>query len=99
MGTLSQRITDQLMYLNQRKEENESSSEQRKTILMWNGLVSWGGVETGQRSFSNKIAQSTGTLMIERFVWLLLPEETNDNFMKLFYLSKLLNHKLLVVRL
>lgn len=39
------------MYLDRRKEENESSSEKRKTILMWNGLVSWGGVETGQKEF------------------------------------------------
>ena len=47
----SNRITEQLMYLDRRKEENESSSEKRKTILMWNGLVSWGGVETGQKEF------------------------------------------------
>ena len=42
----SDRITQQLMYT---REENFSGPH--KKILMWNGMVSWGGVDTGQQEF------------------------------------------------
>ena len=46
----SGRITQQLMYVNPEVEENIL----KKKILMWNGLVSWGGVQTGQHEFSKQ---------------------------------------------
>ena len=33
------------------EEEAEGGVKTRKKILMWNGLVSWGGVHTGQEEF------------------------------------------------
>ena len=38
------------MYVNPGGEE-EGGVKTRKKILMWNGLVSWGGVHTGQEEF------------------------------------------------
>ena len=46
----SGRITQQLMYINQNKTRNNTA----KKILMWNGLVSWSGVDTGQKEFSKQ---------------------------------------------
>ena len=46
----SNRITNQLMYVNPGGGE-EGGVKTRKKILMWNGLVSWGGVHTGQEEF------------------------------------------------
>ena len=45
----SNRITNQLMYVN--PGGGEGGVKTRKKILMWNGLVSWGGVHTGQEEF------------------------------------------------
>ena len=40
------------MYVNPGgEEEAEGGVKTRKKILMWNGLVSWGGVHTGQEEF------------------------------------------------
>ena len=78
------------MYLDRRKEENESSSEKRKTILMWNGLVSWGGVETGQKEFLKQncpINRNTYDLRIYN-LFLLFTLLTWENNILLFVITK-----------
>jgi len=45
------RIPEQLMYL---PPDQKSKDTQPKTILLWNGLGSWGGVPTGKDVFQRE---------------------------------------------
>jgi len=44
------RITEQLMYINPKVSE-KGLEQPLKKILMWNGMVSWSGVDIGQKEF------------------------------------------------
>ena len=44
------RITEQLMYINPKLSE-EGLAQPLKKVLMWNGMISWSGVDIGQKEF------------------------------------------------